>query len=357
MSDTRRSKFDSNRLLLWLIHGGAVLGVTVAFLLVVMTAVAQQEVVASIKQQQLALGYGAALSIRNEAQKVNGQLSALRTEAQKQANQLREDQVKFLAAQRRWQDSWDELLPFVERLTKTCGIEIPKDKSFGSRAAALNDLKQCQASAPNTQPGSQFLAASHQPASTFAQAQVQYRDAFDAFSITKDRLEGLRAQLATTALSDVEAKVDTSFSEMNVLFSNWMLVGGTLGLFPPALLQILLTFFSGLFGAILVTLVLLVYPKSNFDITATKETWARVFLGGLIALCVYIVLLGGTAVMGASSGLSAAGSNYMAFCGIGILAGMFSDRVAFWLSDRANSFFRSTPGSTAAAHSGGRGNP
>jgi hypothetical protein len=340
MSERRVTQGDANRLVLWLIHGGGVLFVTIVFLLLVMTAVAQQEVIASIKQQQLTLGYGAALSIRNEAKKVNDDLDTLRGEARKQARQLRDDQVSFLAAQRGWQDAWDELQPFIERLARPCGIEIPKDKSFGARAAALNDLKQCQASASPGQAGPALLAASRQPASAFSQAEAKYHEAFDAFSITKDRLDGLRAQLASTALSDVQAKVSTSFSEMNVLFSNWMLVGGFLVVFPPALLQILLTFFSGLFGAILVTLVLLVYPRSEFDITASTETWARVFLGGLIALCVYIVLLGGTAVMGASSGLSGAGSNYMAFCGIGILAGMFSDRVAFWLSDRANAFFR-----------------
>lgn len=107
-----------------------------------------------------------------------------------------------------------------------------------------------------------------------------------------------------------------------------MLVGDMLGLFPPALLQILLTLFSGLFGAVLVTLVLIVYPHTDFNIMASKETWSRILLGGLVALCVYIVLLGGTAVVGAGSGLSGVGTNYMAFCGIGILAGMFSDRVA-----------------------------
>lgn len=29
----------------------------------------------------------------------------------------------------------------------------------------------------------------------------------------------------------------------------------------------------------------------------------------------------------------------MTFCAVGVLAGMFSDRAAFWLSDRADMFF------------------
>ena len=338
MTNRQSPEDGSNRLVLWLIHGGGVLFVTLVFLLLVMTAVAQQEVLASIKQQQLSLGYSAALTVNNEARGINDELRGLRGEARGLTRQLRSDQVAFNSAQRHWEADWDELQPFLERLAKACQIELPKDKSPGARAAALNDLKQCRASAGQTP--SPLLAASDEPAKNFETAEVQYRSAFDAFQTTKDKLETARAQQAVTALSDTQQKVSTSFSEMDVLLSNWMVVGGLLILFPPALLQILLTFFSGLFGAILVTLVLLVYPRSQFDITASKETWARVFLGGLIALCLYIVLLGGTAVTGASSGLSGAGTNYMAFCGIGILAGMFSDRVAFWLSDRANAFFR-----------------
>lgn len=340
MTERRFAGSEESRLALWAIHGGGVLVITVIFLLLVMTAVAQQEVLASIKQQQLSLGYSAALSINDEARGKRFELQMLRKEERALAKQIRGEQVSFNRAQRHWQDSWDELHPFIERLQQACGFELPQDKGFPARAAVLNDLRQCQATAGAGPARSPLLAAVDQPAREFAKAEDEYRAAFDAFSTTKDRIDAIRAQQVVTALSDQQQKVSTSFSEMDVLLSNWMLVGGLLVLFPPALLQILLTFVSGLFGAILVTLVLLVYPKSEFDITASKETWARVFLGGLIALCVYIVLLGGTAVMGAQSGLSGAGSNYMAFCGIGILAGMFSDRVAFWLSDRANAFFR-----------------
>lgn len=342
MTERRFPRSEESRLVLWAIHGGGVLFVTIVFLLLVMTAVAQQEVIASIKQQQLSLGYSAALSINDEARGKRSELQGLRREERTLVKQIRGEQVNFNRAQRHWQDSWDELQPFVERLGKTCGIELPKDKGFAARAAVLNDLRQCQATAGSGPARSPVLSAIDRPAKEFAQAEDEYRAAFDAFSTTKDRIDAIRAQQVVTALSEQQQKVSTSFSEMDVLLSNWMLVGGLLVLFPPALLQILLTFISGLFGAILVTLVLLVYPSSQFDITASKETWARVFLGGLIALCVYIVLLGGTAVMGAQSGLAGAGSNYMAFCGIGILAGMFSDRVAFWLSDRANVFFRRT---------------
>lgn len=127
---------------------------------------------------------------------------------------------------------------------------------------------------------------------------------------------------------------------MAVLRSTDILGGRFLVAFPPPILQIILAFISGLFGALLVTLVLIVYPKANLGMTSTQETWSRIVLGGLIAVCVYVVLLGGSAVLGSTPGMTAAGTNYMAFCAIGILAGMFSDRVAFWLSEKADAFFR-----------------
>jgi len=349
MSNGEVAPAAADRRILWVLNASAAILVTVVFLLIVMTAIAQQDVIASIKQDQLSLGYSAALTVNNEARGINDELRGLRAEVRAISKQLRSDQVNFYAAQRDWEDSWDELQPFLNRLAKPCGIDMPKDSSFGARDAALDDLRQCLAASAGSKGSAPELAAAAEPAKNFAQVSARYRTAFDVFSTTKDKLNAALTQETATVLSDEEQKVSTSFSEMDVLLSNWMLAGSLLVLFPPALLQVLLTFVSGLFGAILVTLVLLVYPNSQLDITASKQTWARVLVGGLVALCVYVVLLGGTAVMGASSGLTGAGSNYMAFCGIGILAGMFSDRVAFWLSDRANAFFkRSAPVTTAA---------
>ncbi|USI75051.1 hypothetical protein [Sphingomonas morindae] len=52
-----------------------------------------------------------------------------------------------------------------------------------------------------------------------------------------------------------------------------------------------------------------------------------------------VVLSGGSAVLGSASSIATGSNNYMAFCAIGILAGIFSDRVAARLSARANAFF------------------
>lgn len=132
-----------------------------------------------------------------------------------------------------------------------------------------------------------------------------------------------------------------AFSELMVTRANAWLGGELLVEFPPSMVQILLAFSSGLFGALLVTLVLIVYPNNELNIASAHGRYeARVLLGGLVSLCVFVVMGGGSAVLGTGSAFSGGGSNILAFCAIGILAGMFSDRVAYWLSARARSLFK-----------------
>lgn len=94
-----------------------------------------------------------------------------------------------------------------------------------------------------------------------------------------------------------------------------------------------------MFGALLVALIIMVYPNNSEGFTRTEGFLARVVVGGLISICVYLVLGSGSAVLAGSGALDVSSSNVMAFCAVGVLSGMFSDRVAFWLSQRASSFF------------------
>jgi hypothetical protein len=150
-------------------------------------------------------------------------------------------------------------------------------------------------------------------------------------------------------LSSLQA-ARTAFSDLGGLQRIWLRPASVVAELPPVVVQIVLAFVSGLFGALLVTLVLIVYPKTEIELTSDKARFgARILLGGLISLCVFVVLGGGTAVLGSDNGFAAGDANYLAFCAIGILAGMFSDRVADWLSDRANAFFRDSADRTSGA--------
>ena len=98
--------------------------------------------------------------------------------------------------------------------------------------------------------------------------------------------------------------------------------------------RIILASVSGLFGALLITLILFVYPDNRYKFTRTNSYFGRILLGGLIALGVFVLMFSGVSVL---SGPNASGSaqNLIAYGGIGILAGMFSDQAAGWLSDRS----------------------
>ncbi len=103
---------------------------------------------------------------------------------------------------------------------------------------------------------------------------------------------------------------------------------------PPVLTGIILASVSGLFGALLITLILFVYPDNRFKFTRTKSYFGRILLGGLIALGVFVLMFSGVAVL-AGPNASGSAQNLIAYGGIGILAGMFSDQAAGWLSDRS----------------------
>ncbi|HYE27522.1 MAG TPA: hypothetical protein VEA61_04730 [Allosphingosinicella sp.] len=104
---------------------------------------------------------------------------------------------------------------------------------------------------------------------------------------------------------------------------------------PPTLMAIFVAFSSGMFGALLITLVLYVYPDNRYSFTRSHAFGGRILLGGLIALGVFVLLFSGVAVLGGSDNAAEGSHNVMAYSAIGILCGMFSDQAAAWLSGQA----------------------
>ena len=315
----------------------------VLFLITVMTAVAQQEALARMAKEELQLGYSSAYALVRSLDEREKELPSLRTDERSLMRQLVVAQSAFRRSKDRMDSAWQALVPVAQRAARAgqCEISSGPTDDLGLRLQRWSELKECLAA--GTLPRSlapmveQVVAGS----GNLEEELKSMRDAYDKLTTVNEQLAVLRPRIeAASTLTEAEQKAKASFAEMNVLRQYWMLGGGFLVSFPPPMLQILLAFVSGAFGALLVTLVLIVYPNAKLEMEAGQETWARILLGGLIAMCVYIVLLGGTAVLGSSVEMTAAGTNYMAFCAIGILAGMFSDRVAYWLSDKADAFFK-----------------
>lgn len=314
------------------------------FVIMLMTSIAQQEVVTRMKEAKLNISYTSALALAREAEVGKSQLSKLQHDERRLSSELPRKQSNVRLAERNLEAAWQKFLPLAQRLARTgaCSMSIPADNTAAARTATLGDLEDCANSGTElSRPAARALQVAEIEAKFVRVALDQQAAAATDFSTLNDYLESIREQVKSAlTLTEDQKAAQASFSDTGVLTKNSWLLGGVFIPFPPAMLQILLTFISGLFGALLLTLILLVYPRNVLDGGMSTQTRSRTMLGGLIALCVYIVILGSTAVLGSTSGLAAAGTNYMALCAIGILAGMFSDRVAGWLSEQADSFFK-----------------
>jgi hypothetical protein len=163
------------------------------------------------------------------------------------------------------------------------------------------------------------------------------RDADDV----QDRLDLLQAQRnAIDKQTEAAARSGDIIAVLKVFEDSRWPLAAQLVYVPPALTGIILATVSGLFGALLITLILFVYPDNRYHFTRTKSYFGRILLGGLIALGVFVLMFSGVAVL-AGPNASGSAQNLIAYGAIGILAGMFSDQAAGWLSDR--SMFKQDP--------------
>lgn len=153
-------------------------------------------------------------------------------------------------------------------------------------------------------------------------------------------------------------KIEDNLQEMNVLKEMFVNKFMDLTKIPSSIMPMFVTFVSGLFGSVLVYLIRTVYSppesqpvkqteddkknKAKRDVdkmshlVALEEAGSnrflrRTFLGGFIALAVYVVLGSGAAVFASHDAPFDGESNVMTLALIGLLSGMYSYRVARWL--------------------------
>lgn len=329
---------------------GAALVVT-AFVVIVLTAVAQQEVLEILGKAEPDVGYSSAYAAFDALDARKTELRSLRIQEAQDLAQLRKADAQIQTAKTAFEADWNDFVPLAAEIQQTgkCNLRFDESGTLSGRMLEWEDARRCSATGVLPVALNQQFTAFANGSENLDRAAVKLSDAAYLDEDLNKNLNSVRDSIkADTTLSPDEQKTLQIFSETDVLRKNRLLGGSFLLQFPPPMLQILLAFASGAFGALLITLVLVVYPNSQLQRSGSARVGPRIILGGMIAMCVYIVLLGGTAVLGASSSIAAAGTNYMAFCAIGILAGMFSDRVAFWLSDRADVFFKRDAAAAAA---------
>lgn len=329
--------------------------ITYAFLIIVMAASVQQGVTAELEKRTTPISYSSALGKVKDYEKDKKSLDKLRDEAAtlKQNTQAKAREVAKLRGLA--DNAWEQFSGIGRRAQQipACSAAAAPLSVAPAGTSVTDDLQgridgwrqviDCwQADAPLPNAFKRQIKDIFDDPGNFSHVYAELQTAKTELASLQSELDQKTEDVKAKDQAVADAGTLTSvFDDMNILRKSWLVVGPTIVEFPPAMLQILLAFVSGLFGALLVTLVLVVYPNTEFaGVSVGKEYLSRLLLGGLISVGTYVILGGGSAVLGNTTPFGENQSNFMTFCAVGVLAGMFSDRVAAWLSQRADTFFK-----------------
>ncbi|HYW17417.1 MAG TPA: hypothetical protein VE891_14855 [Allosphingosinicella sp.] len=313
--------------------------VTYAFIVVLLVATAQQKVDNGLTRGAVGYDYSVAVryyfgkeSLRNTVRD--------NSEAMKQSTaRLRAANDRLHSANRMLAAESADLEEDLGRLT-AAGCPAPHAPQTSPTPAELVAMavatQHCAAERGSANPAIAPVAAEVLKGQRSVQKSLDdsaglKRDSDDI----QDRLDLLHAErIAIDKRLEAAARSGDIIAVLKVFEDSRWPLARQLVYVPPILTGIILASVSGLFGALLITLILFVYPDNRYKFTRTTSYFGRILLGGLIALGVFVLMFSGVAVLG---GPSASGSaqNLIAYSGIGILAGMFSDQAAGWLSDRS----------------------
>ena len=331
---------------------GAVL-VAYLFIITLLVATAQQKVVEALAEDNVGYSYSVAVRYyfgRDSLTAVKAANSrALReaTTRQRTANDRLADADRNMLAIEA--DLRDDLIVLGERGCPSRPFEegvIPEPAALLSAAHATRHCVAESAdtnallrqSAAEVDEGAQAL---HKSLDDVAAINREIADSKDLIKALEDERASLASEIGSAAKASGIIAILRVFED-----SPWPLAK-QLVYVPPALMAIILAFASGLFGALLITLVIFVYPENKFNFTRSESYGGRILLGGLIALGVFVLLYSGVAVLG---GVETGNSqNLMAYSAIGILAGMFSDQAAGWLSEKSSFGKKDDPAKEAPA--------
>lgn len=307
---------------------------TYLFIIVLMTASAQTRVVQTLAdmqpKQEYSFAYATVASADEDLKKFEADAAKYR-EVLNKSVQARE------AAKFPYLDAIAPLRTLIADVNASHACKLRTDWDVEETAVILGDLRRCarnpKVERDNREQAQKVLGSSSDisvKAKAWAEAISQINSAEKELKQAREEIENNHRD------RDV---LRGAFAELSVLKASWFLGLGVLVQLPPSMMQILLALSSGMFGGLLLTLILVVYPTNKFSLESQGGAFGeRILLGGLTAVAIFIMIGSGAAVLGSNPGITEGKANMLAFSAVGVLAGMFSDRVAKWLSDRADNF-------------------
>lgn len=323
----------------WTARTLVAVAVTYIFIVVLLVATAQQKVDDALTKEAVGYDYSVAVRYYFGRESLKNVVSENSDSIKQSTAQLRAANDRLQSANRTVAAEAADLAEDLARLT-TAGCPAPPapdtpptpDELVSMAVATQHCAAERGEATPAIPPiAADVLAGQRSVQKSLDDAAGLKRDADDV----QDRLDLLQAER-----NDINKQTEAAARSGDIIAvlkvfedSEWPLAK-QLVYVPPALTGIILASVSGLFGALLITLILFVYPDNRYKFTRTKSYFGRILLGGLIALGVFVLMFSGVAVL-AGPNASGSAQNLIAYGGIGILAGMFSDQAAGWLSDRS----------------------
>ena len=323
----------------WIARTAVAILVTYVFIVVLLVATAQQKVDDALTKEAVGYDYSVAVRYYFGKESLKNVVGENSQQIKQSTGQLRAANDRVQAANRILTDQAGDLGQDLDRLTAAGCPAPPAPDTPPTPADLVGEAVATQHCAVELGETSPAVAAA---ARDVLEAQRSVQKSLDDVAGLKREADDLqdRLDLLQAERNDINKQVEAASRSGDIIAvlkvfedSRWPLAK-QLVYVPPALTGIILATVSGLFGALLITLILFVYPDNRYKFTRTKSYYGRILLGGLIALGVFVLMFSGVAVL-AGPNASGSAQNLIAYGGIGILAGMFSDQAAGWLSDRS----------------------
>ena len=307
-----------------------------AFIVVMLVATAQQRVDDALAKEKVGYDYSVAVRYFLDSDQLTQRATANSNDLQQAQRERRNADREVQVADRELATQLAILRQLIGTISATCGIAgASPSASAEELVAAAGTVQDCLASVPEPNPAAADLKARSDKLQRSVEA------ALDNVTDKKNKVEDLDASLKllqaerdnTQGQIAAAARSKPLLEILRIFENSWWMLNIPLIRMPPALTAIILSSLSEMFGALIVTLVLFVYPDNEFKFAKSASYFGRIFLGGVIALGVFVVMFSGVAVLAGPQGAGSA-QNLMAYAAIGLLAGMFSDKAAKWLSER-----------------------
>ncbi|MEO9601596.1 hypothetical protein [Parasphingorhabdus sp.] len=314
--------------------GGLV--VFVLFLASLMTAVSQQKISSLLKDSEHQLTYTEAFNLYNQSKNLNSEIQKANKNLSSTSKQAKVLEMKI-------ESELDSREEFRERMQRAIGDAKLTEwcpKRFEVRGEALtgrivmDKINECISDGESkddlvnyeeivTSYGGMRGATDRLKSARENQAAIdQVVDQEGNATVQLRELQSRAAAVAPYFVAEQRTTEIVSWSKLHLI--------------PPTVMPIILTLISGAFGAVLIHLILLCYPDNEYSIKQSRHMFQYVGLGALIATAIFVVLVAGNSVIGFSGQGMGEPDKYLTFSSIGLFSGMFSNRAADWLSDKAS---------------------